>query len=262
MVLKSLLVVMVILVLMEDTTSIKKSAKEEEEERELAEAVNKTLAEEERKRQEEEEDEKKRDRQEKEKKADQGKIKKEEREDKPKKQDGQDEACLPVNLSCPIVDPCQPCQDCEACKDCPSEKECPEVQKCGPCPPIYCQLCPVDDRNETTPSTCQCPGESMGMTVPVALLVGAAATLVTVGVATGVGLLLRYVPPMVSGFFFISIIIMVWYLSSQYPEAAREIGGRAANLLREAAVAVSHQVTEAIRRHQEQVGVPTEPNLF
>ncbi len=90
------------------------------------------------------------------------------------------------------------------------------------------------------------------MTVPVALLVGAAATLVTVGVATGVGLLLRYVPPMVSGFFFISIIIMVWYLSSRHPEVAREAGERLMTVLREATVALSHRIMETLR-HQEQV---------
>ncbi len=92
------------------------------------------------------------------------------------------------------------------------------------------------------------------MTVPVALAVGAMASLLVAGVATGVGLLLRYVPPMVSGLFFISIIIMVWYLSSQYPETARDLGGRVVATLREATIALGHRVMEAIRHHNDQVG--------
>ncbi len=94
------------------------------------------------------------------------------------------------------------------------------------------------------------------MSVPAAMAVGAVASLLVAGVATGVGLLLRYVPPMISGLFFISIIIMVWYLSSQYPEAARDLGGRVVATLREATVALGHRVDEAIQRHNEQVGFP------
>ncbi len=94
------------------------------------------------------------------------------------------------------------------------------------------------------------------MSIPVALVVGACASLLVTGVATAIGLLLRYVQPTISGLLLIAIFILVWYLSSQYPDTARELGGRAVNLLREAAVAVSHRVMEAIRRHQEQVSVP------
>jgi hypothetical protein len=250
---KAICIILVIVVLLEDGSSIRKTDEEKREEKELAELVNATLAEEEKKKAEEEKKKEEKDEDPKKKKKEDRK-KSGEQEDGDKrdiveKKVGQDEACPPINYTCPIVKPCPPAVEC---------KPCPDVEPCGPCPPIFCQPCgpdPVVNHTEATPSACQCPGETLGMTVPVALLVGAAATLVTVGVATGVGLLLRYVPPMVSGFFFISIIIMVWYLSSQYPEAAREIGGRVANLLREAAVAVSHRVTEAIRRHQEQVGV-------
>ncbi len=100
------------------------------------------------------------------------------------------------------------------------------------------------------------------MSVPAAIAVGAMGSLLITGVAAAIGLVLRYVPPIASGFFFLATIIIVWYLCSQYPETAREIGGRATNLLREAAVALGHRVMEAIRRHQEQVGVPTKPKLF
>jgi hypothetical protein len=48
-------------------------------------------------------------------------------------------------------------------------------------------------------------------------------------------------------------IIFIWYLCSHHPEAARELGGRAATLLREAAEALGHRVMAAIQRHQNQV---------
>jgi hypothetical protein len=82
------------------------------------------------------------------------------------------------------------------------------------------------------------------------------------GVAALIGILLRYVSPVASGFIFVVTIIIIWYLCSHYPETAREMGSRAANLLREAAVALGHRVMEAVQRHQEQVGVPVKPNLF
>jgi hypothetical protein len=53
----------------------------------------------------------------------------------------------------------------------------------------------------------------------------------------------------------------MWYLCSQYPETARELGGRATTLLREAVVALGHRVMEAIRHHQEQVGFSNKPSL-
>jgi hypothetical protein len=92
------------------------------------------------------------------------------------------------------------------------------------------------------------------MTIPVAMAVGAAASFLVIGVATAVGLVIRYVPPMFSGLLFISIVVLTWYLSSHYPETARELGGRAATILREAASTLSHRVVEVLRRHSEQVG--------
>ncbi len=92
------------------------------------------------------------------------------------------------------------------------------------------------------------------MTVPVAMAVGAAATLLTAGVAAVLGFLFRYVPPLVSGCLFLTIIILVWFLSSHYPEVAREAGGRVVDVLREATVALSHRVMEAIRHRSNQVG--------
>ncbi len=100
------------------------------------------------------------------------------------------------------------------------------------------------------------------MPTAVAMAVGAVAGLLVTGVATALGLLLRYVPPTVSGFLILAIIVVIWYLCSQYPEAAREIGGRVVETLREAASTLSHRVVEALRHHNNQVGFSAKPNLF
>jgi hypothetical protein len=91
------------------------------------------------------------------------------------------------------------------------------------------------------------------MSVPVAMAVGAAASLLVTGVVTVVGLVIRYVPPTVSGFLFLSTIIIVWYLSSQYPTVAREMGERVVTVLREATVTLGNRVMAALQRHNEQV---------
>ncbi len=93
------------------------------------------------------------------------------------------------------------------------------------------------------------------MTVPVALAVGAMTSLLVTGVAAALGLLLRYVPPTVSGFLILAIVVVIWYLCSQYPEAARDIGGRVVETLRAATTTLSHRVVEALQRHNNQVGL-------
>jgi hypothetical protein len=155
-----------------------------------------------------------------------------------------DEACPPLNFTCPTVEPCDPCPE---VKECPEIKECSPCKKCGICPPV--KPCPVYNH-----TVCQCPEEDVGMTVPVALAVGASAGVLLTGVAAVLGLIIRYFSPIESGFLFLATIIIVWYLSSQYPETARELGGRAAALLREAATTLSHRVVEALQRHNGQVG--------
>ncbi len=97
------------------------------------------------------------------------------------------------------------------------------------------------------------------MPTVVAVAVGASAALLAVGAATGVGLLLRYVPPVVSGFLFVATVIIVWYLCSHYPEAAREMGERVVAVLREATLTLSNRVMAVIRHHNEQVGLPVKP---
>jgi hypothetical protein len=260
MVFKTLLIIVIFAILMEDSTSTRKTEEERKEDEEVAKAVNRTLAEEEKKRKEEEDEAKKKE---------EGAKEKEDKGSSVKV--GEDEASSNHTSGCPVFRPCapcgpfpeeKPCQECPKEKLCPEEKGCPEEKPCLPCRPCGpCPPCPVGNSTVEPPSTSECP-EPSSMTVPVAMAIGACASLLVTGVATALGLLLRYVPPTVSGFLILATIIIIWYLCSHYPETAREIGGRAANLLREAAVALGHRVTEAIRRHQEQVGVPTEPNLF
>jgi hypothetical protein len=249
---KILLIILVIAILMEDGSSIRKTEEERKEEEDLAKAVNATLAEEEEKKRLEEK-----------KKEDESKGKKnstdrKESEEKKKDVGSQGEDCLPCNITCPSVKPCIPCEECPPKKECGS---CPDVdpcQPCGPCPPIKpCNPCPVDN---TTRGRLECPElpactETSGMSVPVAMVVGASISLVTMGAAAVVGLILRYVPPLISGLLFLSIVFVVWFLSSHYPDVARDMGGRVATLLREAAEALGHRVMEAIQRHQDQVGL-------
>ncbi len=177
-----------------------------------------------------------------------------------------DEALPCYNLTCPIIEPCLPCKlcldpvECQSCPDvepCKPCEDCPACKECGPCPTVKpCKPCSVVNHtsgHQDFPSPPSCPEVASSMSVPVAMLVGACASLLVTGVATVIGLLLRYVPPTVSGLLFLAIIIIIWYLSSQYPATARELGGRAVALLREATVALGHRLMEALR-HQEQVG--------
>jgi hypothetical protein len=257
---KTLLLFMVFAILLDDSSSIRKTEEEKREEKELAEKVNATLAEEEEKKRLEEEDEKKR-------------KKKEEKTEKRKEDEGErtdvkgkDEACPPSNSSCPVVGPCPDVQDCPPkecgpcapCGPCPKEKVCPTVV-CGPCPPV--KPCPGVNSTVDQPTVCQCP-EVTSMSVPVAIAVGVTAGALVTGMATAVGLILRYSSPFVSGFLFVSIIILTWYLSSHHPEVARELGGRALTLLREAALALNNRVVEVLQRHREQVCVPSKPYLL
>jgi hypothetical protein len=250
---KLLLVFILVAILMDDSASIRKTEEERKEEEEIAKAVNATLEAEEAKRKKEEEDEKKK-QLELEKKKDKTEKKKNETRDKKEEEKGQDEACPTSNQTCPDVGECPPCgpcpkeRECSPCEECPEEKPCHPCRPCGPCPTL----------NRTSHSEVDgCPESGgSGMTVPVALLVGASAGVLVTGVATIIGLLLRYTSPIFSGLLFVTLVVLTWYLSSHYPETARELGGRAANLLREAAVALGHRLMAAVQRHQEQVSVP------
>jgi hypothetical protein len=262
-------IIVVFALLLEDGSSVRKRTEEDEkEDREIAEKVNATLAEEKKKEDEEKrrEIEKKKKQQDQEKKG-AGQVKETGSTEKEK---GQDEACPTLNQTCPEQKTCPEVKKCPVCEICPEVEPpvecdpCPEVKQCQPCQP--CRSCPVINNTEVVqdqPPTISCPEVAeVTMSVPMAMLVGACASLLVTGVATAIGLLLRYVQPTISGLLMIAILILVWYLSSQYPETARELGGRAANLLREAAVALGHRMMAAIQRHQEQVGFPVNPCLF
>jgi hypothetical protein len=246
MVIKTALIFMVILVLMEDSASIKKSEDEEREDRELAERVNATLAEEKKKEDEEKrrEDEKKKKKEE----EDETKTKVQDEDKRNRtKQEDQDEASPTCNCTCPTLKPCRRCPE---ERECPPCERCPEEQDCPPCQP-----CPADNstlRGQELPLPPSCP-ELPSMTVPVALATGAIVSLLAVSAAAVLGLVLRYVPPLISGFLFLVLILMVWFLSSRYPEVAREMGARAWTMMQEATTALSHRIMEALQRHNEQV---------
>jgi hypothetical protein len=277
MVIKTTLIILVIVVLMEDSASIRKTEEEKKEDEEIAKAVNATLAAEEKKKKEEEDEKKKRDLEKikkeedgtKDKKESKKPVKKDERVDveKPGKQD---KACPPCNSTHPSVDQCLPCpvvEDCppQECDPCPGQEpceECPEPGVCPPCRPCKpCGPCPMGNSTTETIPGCQCP-EGSGLSLLAAMAVGACAGLMVTGVATVLGLILRYVPPTVSGFLILATIIILWYLCSHYPDTARELGGRAVALIREAALTLSHRAMAVIRRHQDQVGALIESNLF
>ncbi len=263
---------------MEDGSSIKKTEEEKREDKELAELVNKTLAEEEEKEHQEKEEKKRWQDQEK-KRMKTGQETGSGADSTEEKKKSQNVTCPTANLTCPDREQCQSCpevKECSPCGECPEVKpcpvpvdcpepiECPEQEvnppiECGPCPTIICKLCSSSNSTLSTQDV-GCPEVSgQPMSIPVAMAVGAAASVLVMGVATTVGLVIRYVSPIVSGFIFVSTIIIVWYLSSQYPETARELGRRTWTALQEATVALGHRVLEALR-HRDQVCYPAKPN--
>jgi hypothetical protein len=277
MVLKSLLIFLVIAILLEDGSSIRKTEEERKEDEKIAELVNATLAEEE-KRRKEEEDEKKKVRTPDEKKKTTDKVMDQDEKKKmgvhygPGTVKKEDEASssnhtgstCPVCEQCPDSKECRPCSPCELCPEvqpCPEERTCPEEQPCQHCRP--CVPCPVDNStqiNSECPSPPSCT-ESSGISVPVAMVIGASISLVTMGAAAVVGLILRYVPPLISGILFLSVVFVVWFLSSHHPEVAREAGERILTVLQETTSALGHRIMEAIRHHHDQVGLPTSLSL-
>jgi hypothetical protein len=248
-------VIIVFALLLEDSSSVRKKTEDErKEDEEIAEKVNATLAAEEAEKKKEEDQKKKKENGTKIKKQDEDKRNEAEQKD-------QDEACPICNCTCPVVSPCLEvnctgqcgtCPDVKPCAPCPGEKPCPKVEDCLPCTP--CGPCPMANNTVEAPHGCQCP-EGSGLSLPMAMAVGAVTGLVITGVVTIIGLVIRYVPPTISGFLFVATIIIVWYLSSHYPDTARELGGRVVDILREATTTLSHRVMEALQRHRDQVGL-------
>jgi hypothetical protein len=113
---------------------------------------------------------------------------------------------------------------------------------CVPCPDLH-EAC-----GPTTPS----PGDSDTFTLatPEAILVGAAAAVLVLVVAAAVAIIVRYLPNITSGLLIVATIVLVWYLSSMYPEAARRLGARILGAVRSAATSI---VDRLLRRNHPEV---------
>jgi hypothetical protein len=141
-------------------------------------------------------------------------------------------ACRPM--------PCKPVR-CKpvACKPSVSRLPCQPV----PCTPVGC---------EVPPGTAG-PGMMDTPVVPVAFAVGAAASVLVLGVVAMVGFLIRYLPIYISGTVFVGSVLLTCYLSSRYPASARELGLRALGAMRDAATSLVDRVSHAITRQEFQV---------
>jgi hypothetical protein len=106
---------------------------------------------------------------------------------------------------------------------------------CVPCPDLR-EAC-----GPTAPSHGDSCASPMVLATPEAILVGAAAAIIV-----------RYLPNITSGLLIIAVIVLVWYCSSTYPEAARRLGTRILGALRSAAISV---VDRLFRRNHPEVSV-------
>jgi hypothetical protein len=82
----------------------------------------------------------------------------------------------------------------------------------------------------------------MALSTPMAILVGAVATILVCALAAAIGIILRYMPILMSGLLVLTAIAVVWYYSSTQPAAARECGRRLWTFLRDAATSVVDRV--------------------
>ncbi len=163
--------------------------------------------------------------------------------------------CKPAGPCEPV--PCKPSGSNRLCKPCRPVKPWEGAVPCKPvacepvaCTPVRCQAVPC------SPVDCPAPpaiGGEMAMTVPVALAVGAAASVLALGVVAFVGFVIRYLPVYISGTVFVGSILLTCYLSSRYPASARELGQRVLGAVREAATSVVDRATRALTRHLPQV---------
>jgi hypothetical protein len=90
----------------------------------------------------------------------------------------------------------------------------------------------------------------MMLVTPEAVLVGAAAAVLVLVVAAAVAIIVRYFSTITSGLLIVSTIVLVWYLSSMYPETARRLGARILGALRSAATSI---VDRVLRRNHPEV---------
>jgi hypothetical protein len=122
--------------------------------------------------------------------------------------------------------------------------------------PRECPACPPS----TTPAPQQCGPNSTGggslgeaaLSTPTAILVGAVATLLVCALAAAIGIIIRYMPILMSGLLVLAAIALVWHYSSTHPAAAREWGRRLWEFLRGAATSL----VDRMFRRNPQVRVP------
>ncbi len=146
--------------------------------------------------------------------------------------DGSGRACeCPVCPEPPLPKECDPCS--ESPSDVPGGTA-PDV--CGPHPPIV-----------TSPGS-----YSDVVEVPMAFLVGVATTLLMLVLAVVIGVIIRYIPIILSGVFVLCLMCVVGYCSSKYPESARRLGTRVWEALRSGVSAV---VERLFRRNHPEVSV-------
>jgi hypothetical protein len=119
-----------------------------------------------------------------------------------------------------------------------------------PCQPIStpreCPACPPS----TTPAPRLCSPDSTGggslvvapLSMPMAILVGAVATVLVCALAVAIGIIIRYLPILMSGLLVLAAIALVWHYSSTHPAAAREWGRRLWDFLRGTATSLVNRV--------------------
>jgi hypothetical protein len=132
--------------------------------------------------------------------------------------------------------------ECPVCPDCPSPRECTPSQESPPCNPGSGGPIPGVDAG----------GHTDVVEIPMAFLMGAAATLLMLILAVVVGAIIRYLPLIASGFLVLILLCLVWYLSSKFPEAARGLGARIWESLRSGVSAV---VDRLLRRDRPDVSI-------
>jgi hypothetical protein len=137
---------------------------------------------------------------------------------------------------------------------------CPDVlppEECGPC--RECPPCGVTPGSSDGGGSCHPDSPSSGTSAfsglvdsPASFAVGAAAVLLILAVVVLISLVVRYIPIILSGVFVLSLMCVVGYCSSKYPESARRLGTRVWEALRSGVTAV---VDRLLRRNHSEVSV-------
>jgi hypothetical protein len=136
---------------------------------------------------------------------------------------------------------------CPTCPDPTLVRECPPCEECRPCD--------LDPGASGGSPSDGCGPHAHGdpdpiiLATPEAILVGAAAAVLILVLAAAIAIIVRYLPIFTSGLLILTVIVLVWYFSSVYPEAARRLGTRILGALRSAATSIVDRVLG--RRHPE-----------